>query len=72
MHSLFEQLRESNPDLRKTKYPVLFQIYNKEGNVPTDLSVSYDLEDLYHGTREDVSEEYDRLIKRNDIDDKGR
>jgi len=72
MHLLFKQLRDENPELRKNKYPIEFQIYNKETNIPTDLSVSYDLEDLYHGTREDISKEYDKLIKNYTINDEER
>lgn len=41
-----------------------YLIYNKETNAPltTDCS-SKNLEDLYHGSREEIEIEYDRIIK---------
>ena len=47
-----------------TKYnDINFVIYNKISNIPQDLSVSTSIEDLNHGTLEEISAEYDRIIK---------
>lgn len=63
MEKLFVYLKAKFPELRKKEYPISFQIYNKTSNVPEDLSVSYEINDLKHGTKQDVSEQYDRIIK---------
>lgn len=64
MQKLFTYLREKFPELTKRPYPVSFQIYNKKANTPEDLDISYDLDDLKHGTRQEISEQYDDIIKR--------
>ena len=40
-----------------------YVIYNKKTNIPEDLSVSTSVEDLNHGTYEEISNEYDKIIK---------
>lgn len=40
-----------------------YVIYNKENNIPTDLSVSTNIEDLNHGSYEEVLNEYDNITK---------
>ena len=60
---LFAYLNTRFPELQTRPHPISFQIYNKSSNVPEDLSVSYDINDLQHGTRQEVSEEYDLIIK---------
>ena len=49
----------------KEKYKDLsFAIYNKKSNIPEDLEVSTNVEDLNHGSYEELSKEYDEIIKR--------
>ena len=49
----------------KEKYKdINFVIYNKETNIPTDLEVSTNVEDLNHGSYEEVSKEYDEIYKK--------
>lgn len=49
----------------KEKYKdISFVIYNKETNIPTDLEVSTNIEDLNHGTYDEVSGEYDKINKK--------
>lgn len=64
MKKLFAYLNDSFPHLQEKQYPISFQIYNKSSNLPKDLSVSYDLSDLDHGTRQEVSEKYDSIVKK--------
>lgn len=64
MKKLFAYLNDSFPYLQQKQYPISFQIYNKSSNLPKDLSVSYDLSDLEHGTRQEVSEKYDSIVKK--------
>lgn len=46
------------------KYPnINYAIYNKNDNIPQDMLVSSRIEDLNHGTNEDISNEYDRIMK---------
>lgn len=71
MYSNIEKLfaylnNNSSLELKTGKYPIAFQIYNKSSNVPEDLSVSYDIHDLQHGTRQEISEKYDLIIKQLD------
>ncbi len=40
-----------------------YVIYNKETNIPQDLSTSNMVEDLNHGTYEEISNEYDNIMK---------
>lgn len=40
-----------------------FAIYNKNTNIPQDLLVSTSIDDLNHGTYEEISSEYDKIIK---------
>ena len=54
MLKLFEQVNTDIP----------FQIYNKSSNISEDSSVSYDLNDLKHGTIQEVSEQYDAIMKK--------
>ncbi len=47
------------------KYPnINYVIYNKETNIPKDMSVSTNIEELNHGSIEEVSKEYDEIMKR--------
>lgn len=62
MEKLFAYLKDSFPNLKEKQYPISFQIYNKPSNVPEELSISYDLSDLQHGTRQEISEKYDLII----------
>lgn len=62
IEKLFAYLKLRFPELQKDEYPIPFQIYNKPSNVPKDLSISYNLGDLQHGTRQDISNQYDRII----------
>ena len=49
----------------KEKYKdINFVIYNKETNIPTDLEVSTNVEDLNHGSYEEISKEYDDICKK--------
>lgn len=41
-----------------------YVIYNKTSNIPQDLSVSTSIEDLNHGTYEEVLNQYDEIMKR--------
>lgn len=53
----------------KEKYKnINYVIYNKNTNIPQDLSVSTLVEELNHGTYEEVSNEYDRIIKSFELD----
>ena len=46
----------------KEKYnDISFVIYNKTTNIPSDLEVSTDCEELNHGTYDEVSCEYDKI-----------
>ena len=63
IEKLFAYLNTTFPHLQKAKYPISFQIYNKLSNIPEDLNVSYDINDLQHGTRQEVSEKYDLIIR---------
>lgn len=63
MEKLFSYLNYSFPKLQTKQYPISFQIYNKSSNVPEDLSISYDLNDLQHGTRQEISKKYDLINK---------
>lgn len=67
IEKLFAYLNISFPELQTRPYPISFQIYNKSSNVPEDLSVSYDIQDLQHGTRQSISERYDSIIKQLNI-----
>lgn len=58
---LFTYLNSRFPQLQSQKYPIPFQIYNKTSNLPEDLSISYNLNDLQHGTRQEISERYDTI-----------
>ena len=68
IEKLFAYLNSSFPELQTRPYPISFQIYNKSSNVPEDLSVSYDIQDLQHGTRQSISERYDSIVKQLNID----
>ena len=47
----------------KEKYKDLsFVIYNKKTNTPTDLEISKNIEDLNHGSYEEIAKEYDEII----------
>ena len=54
---LIERVKEKYKDLS-------FAIYNKKSNIPEDLEVSTNVEDLNHGSYEELSKEYDEIIKR--------
>ena len=61
---LFDYIKSRFPQLQGEKYPLQFQIYNKpENNIPENLEISYNLDDLQHGTREEVSRKYDEIIR---------
>lgn len=38
-----------------------FVIYNKETNIPTDLEVSVNIEDLNHGSYDEIAKKYDKI-----------
>lgn len=73
VEKLFEHLRLSFPELGTYGHPISLQIYNKTKNVEENLdNTSYDINDLRHGTREEVSKEYDLTIRQlsgNSLDD---
>lgn len=49
----------------KEKYKnISFVIYNKNTNIPTDLEVSTNVEDLNHGSYDEISKEYDEINKK--------
>ena len=68
IEKLFAYLNSSFPELQTKPYPISFQIYNKTSNIPEDLSVSYDIQDLQHGTRQSISERYDSIVKQLNLD----
>ena len=43
---------------------ISYVIYNKESNTPIDLDVSTNVEDLNHGSYDEISKEYDDIIKK--------
>lgn len=62
--ALFDYIRSKFPQSKEDAYPLPFQIYNKSRNVEVDdLSISYNLDDLQHGTREEISQKYDKIIR---------
>ena len=67
IEKLFAYLNSCFPELQTRPYPISFQIYNKASNVPEDLNVSYDIQDLQHGTRQSISERYDSIVKQLNI-----
>lgn len=49
----------------KEKYKdISFAIYNKETNIPKDLDVSTNVEDLNHGSYDEISHEYESINKK--------
>lgn len=42
---------------------ITYVIYNKESNLPENTRISRNIEDLYHGTEQEIEEKYDRIIK---------
>lgn len=49
----------------KEKYKnINFVIYNKESNIPENLEVSQNVEDLNHGSYDKISGEYDEICKK--------
>lgn len=68
IEKLFAYLNSSFPELQTRPYPISFQIYNKSSNIPEDLSVSYDIKDLQHGTRQSISERYDLIVNQLNTD----
>lgn len=65
IENVFSHLKSTFPELEKQEYPISLQIYNKTKNVENNLDdTSYDINDLKHGTREEVSNAYDLVIKR--------
>ncbi len=64
IEKLFLHLETCFPELKNQRYPISLQIYNKTKNVEENLDdTSYDINDLQHGTREEVSRAYDLAIK---------
>ena len=65
IEKVFFHLKSAFPELEKQEYPISLQIYNKTKNVEKNLEdTSYDINDLKHGTREEVSNAYDLVIKK--------
>ena len=56
IYEALKRLTEKYPDIN-------YVIYNKNENIPQDMTVSTTIEDLDHGTNEDISNEYDRIMK---------
>lgn len=51
----------------KEKYKdINFVIYNKKSNIPTNLEISTNIEDLNHGSYDEISKEYDDIIEKFD------
>ena len=46
------------------KYDLPYTIYNKTSNIPNNLDTSHNIEDLNHGSYEDVSKQYDSIISK--------
>lgn len=64
IEKLFSHLKIHFPELETQEYPIPLQIYNKNKNAEESLDdTSYDIKDLQHGTREEVSRAYDLAIK---------
>ena len=55
IYSALKRLTEKYKDIN-------YIIYNKQTNIPKDLSVSKLVEDLNHGTYEEISNEYDEIM----------
>lgn len=70
INNLFGQLRDEFEEYKDMEYPLSIQIYNKTSNVPSDLSVSYNLEDLKNGSREEISNQYDLIKQKLDREEK--
>lgn len=48
----------------KEKYKdINYVIYNKTSNIPQDLTTSTSIEDLNHGSYDEISDEYDKIMK---------
>ena len=60
---VYANIYEALKRLTEKYKDINFVIYNKTTNIPQDLSVSSNVEDLNHGTYEDVANEYDRVMK---------
>lgn len=56
IYSALKRLIEKYPDIN-------YVIYNKKSNIIHDMNVSTVIEELNHGTYEEVSNEYDKIIK---------
>lgn len=56
IYSALKRLTEKYNDIN-------FVIYNKVTNIPQDLSISTSVEDINHGTYEEVTNEYDEIVK---------
>ena len=40
-----------------------YEIYNKISNEPDGIKTSFNIDDLYHGTLQEIEEQYDKIIK---------
>lgn len=76
IEKLFIHLKTHFPELEKQEYPISLQIYNKTKNAEESLDdTSYDIKDLQHGTKEEVSRAYDIAMKQlsgESLDDEDR
>lgn len=70
IEKLFEHLNSTFPELQSNIYPISFQIYNKTSNIANDLSTSTDLNELQHGTKEEISKQYNLIIKKLEMEER--
>lgn len=61
---VYANIYESLKRLKEKYKDINFVIYNKETNIPTDLEVSTNVEDLNHGSYEEIAKEYDEICKK--------
>lgn len=61
---VYANIYEALKRLKEKYKDINFVIYNKETNIPTDLEVSTNVEDLNHGSYEEIAKKYDEICKR--------
>lgn len=58
--NIYDALKRLNEKYKN----INFVIYNKNNNVPIDLEVSNNIEDLNHGSYDKISQEYDEIYEK--------
>lgn len=61
---VYANIYESLKRLKEKYKNINFVIYNKATNIPTNLDVSTNVEDLNHGSYEEIAKEYDEIYKK--------